>query len=262
MGQKSKYDPYTDWILEHYKEYRDCSELAKALNDNFGIDAKPRGIPDWFDRRFGIKPVYGRHEFSDEEKEFIKKYYPDHGPEKTVEMLKEVFGTNRTLSSVKTMANSKLGLKVRGAFKEEIERKRLEGLRAKISREIGTLRPDNVNKKGHTNYKIKIGPNKWKAAGVVIWEQTYGPIPKGYRIIYLDGDNSNLSVDNLYLATHKIAYAVTTNKCYQSKNSEITKALIKYYELRTALGINCIQWYNIQRKFERKYGKEFVDATL
>ena len=91
MSKKSIYDPYTDWILEHYQDYRNCPELVKALRDKFGLNkANVSSIKYWFDKRFGMTTVYGRHDFSEEEKEFIKKYYPDNGPEKTAEMLTEL----------------------------------------------------------------------------------------------------------------------------------------------------------------------------
>ena len=262
MGRKSKYDPYKDWIAEHYLEYRNCPELAKALKDNFGVDAKPRAIKAWFTQRFGMTTMYGRHEFSEDEIEFIKRYYPDHGADDTVEMLKEVFGTDRTSNSVKTLANSKLGLKVRGEFKQRLDQSKIEMMREARTRDIGSNRACVNKNTGNVDHKIKVGENQWKAAGVAIWEQAYGPAPKGYRIIYLDGDNTNLDIDNLYMANNKLVYQVTTNKCYKSGNPEITKSLIKFYELRNALGVDRFQWSNIQRKFERKYGKEFTDATL
>lgn len=57
----------------------------------------------------------------------------------------------------------------------------------------------------------------------------------------------------LYLK--KTAYQVMTNECYKSRNADITKALIEYYELRNALGLDCKSWARIQKKFERKFNK-------
>lgn len=254
MPKKSIFDPYTDWILEHYKDYRNCPELVKALNDNFGLNTNVPAIKFWFSKRFGMTTVYGRYDFSEEEKDFIKKYYPDHGPEKTTEMLNEVFKTNRTINSVKSMANGKLGLLVSNSFINELNKIKHEKMMKAHVKESRSIRKE-TKKDGRIYYKMKADNGQWRTPGIVIWENTYGPIPKGYRIIYLNGDNSDFSLDNLYLTSNKLAYQVISNKHYQVKNPEITKSLIKYYELRNALGVNCIQWRNIEQKFERKFNR-------
>lgn len=254
MPKKSVFDPYTDWILEHYKDYRNCPELVKALNDNFGLESTVANIKYWFNQRFGMTTVYGRYDFSEKEKEFVKKYYPDHGPEKTTEMLNEIFGTDRTTNSIKRLANGKLGLKLNDDFRQKLIKSRVENMVTIHSRDVGSVRKC-TRKNGHAEYRIKTNDGQWKTAGLVIWEETYGPVPKNYRIIYLNGDNSDFSLDNLYLASDKLAYQVVSNKHYQTKNPEITKSLIKYYELRNALGVDWVQWRNIEQKFERKFNK-------
>lgn len=254
MPKKSVFDPYTDWILEHYKDYRNCPELVKALNDNFGLNTNVPAIKFWFSKRFGMTTVYGRYDFSEEEKEFVKKYYPDHGPEKTTEMLNEIFNTNRVVNSVKHLANSKLGLKLNNNLRQELIKSRVKNMRTARSRDVGSVRK-YTKKNGHTEYRIKVSDGQWKIAGLVIWEKEYGPVPKGYRVIYLNGDSSDFNLDNLYLASDKLAYQVVSNKHYQTKNPEITKSLIKYYELRNALGVDWVQWHNIEQKFERKLNK-------
>jgi len=41
----------------------------------------------------------------------------------------------------------------------------------------------------------------WKRKHHLVWEQHYGPIPKGYKVIFLDGNKFNFEIDNLELAT-------------------------------------------------------------
>ena len=247
--RQSKLDPYTDWILEHYKDYRNCPELAGALKDIFGLDVKVPAIKFWFSKRFGMTTVYGRYEFSEEEKDFIKKYYPDHGPEKTAEMLNDIFNSNRTPNSVRDMANNRLCVFVNDSFINHMVKV------GRKSKKSGSIRKEIRKKDGQVYYKMKSDNGTWKMAGMVIWEKAHGLIPSGYRLIYLDGDNSNYELDNLYLATYRVAYQVVSNKHYQIKNPEITKSLIKYYELRNVLGVDWVQWHNIEQKFEREFNK-------
>lgn len=256
------FDPYTDWILEHYKDYNTCPELVKALNDIFGLNATIMGIKYWFDKRFGMTTVYGhRNGYSKEEEEFVKKYYPDHGPEKTAEMINEIFGSNRSANSVKSLANQRLKIFVNPAIVKNIHVTTCEKMRNVRRKEVGSVRKTK-GKNGRSEYKIKIADGDWRLAGIVIWEEANGPIPDGHQIMYLDGDNSNYQLDNLCLVTHKVGYQVQTNECYQSGNPDVIKALIKYYELRNALGLDYKSWARVQKKFERKYGKEFIDATF
>lgn len=255
MPKKSKLDPHTDWILEHYKDYNDCPELTRALNDKFNVDLTVVGVKYWFAKRLGMTTIYGhRNSYSEEEKEFVKKYYPDHGPEKTAEMMNEVFDSNRTSNSVKWLANHELRIFLSDSVAKAVNAIKLEKMKTSHTMELGSVRK-TPGKNGRPEYKIKVGDGQWKQAGIVIWEETNGPIPEGYRILYLDGDNSNYQLDNLCVVTHKVSYQVMTNKHYKSGNPDIIKSLIKYYELRNALDLDCTTWARIQKKFERKFNK-------
>lgn len=68
----------------------------------------------------------------------------------------------------------------------------------------------------------------------MVWEETYGPIPKGYLIVNLDMDKLNLSIENLYCIPRKMALLMSKNKWW-SKDAVITLTAIKYCELWYAL---------------------------
>lgn len=56
--------------------------------------------------------------------------------------------------------------------------------------------------------KVKMkGPQwvKWKAEHHIVWEKANGPIPKGHRIIALDGDLTNTDLDNLRMISGRTA---------------------------------------------------------
>ena len=51
--------------------------------------------------------------------------------------------------------------------------------------------------------EIKVAePNKWESKAKVIYEEKYGKIPKGSKIIYLDGNRLNLDINNLKLISN------------------------------------------------------------
>lgn len=55
---------------------------------------------------------------------------------------------------------------------------------------------ERLSKDGYI--EIKVGRNKWLGKHRYIWEQHYKTeVPKGYAVIFLDGDNRNFEIDNL-----------------------------------------------------------------
>ena len=51
--------------------------------------------------------------------------------------------------------------------------------------------------------EIKVAePNKWESKAKVIYEEKYGKIPTGSKIIYLDGNRLNLDINNLKLISN------------------------------------------------------------
>ena len=81
---------------------------------------------------------------------------------------------------------------------------------------------------GYTN-----GGN-WRKKAYHNWEQAYGNIPKGKRLVYLDSNKSNCDVSNLYFTDLRIQMRLGRNG-WQSTNRELTLAAIKWLELFFAL---------------------------
>ena len=59
-------------------------------------------------------------------------------------------------------------------------------------------------------------------------------MPKGAQIVFLDGDTKNLSLDNIYCASGKVARELVKNK-WRFKDPLLTLAAIKYCELHYLL---------------------------
>lgn len=86
-------------------------------------------------------------------------------------------------------------------------------------REIGSER---INVDGYI--EIKVGePRKWRLKHKVIYEEYYGAIPKGYNVIFADGNKMNLSINNLLLVSDSELLIMNRNKLIYQDN-ELTKA--------------------------------------
>lgn len=69
---------------------------------------------------------------------------------------------------------------------------------------------------------IKVAePNKYQMKHRVIWEQAYGPIPKGHNIIFRDGNRLNVCLENLRMVT-KQEVLVMNRKGLFNTNPELT----------------------------------------
>lgn len=63
----------------------------------------------------------------------------------------------------------------------------------------------------------------WMPKGRYIYEQTYGKIPKGHKVIFADGNNRNFDLDNLILVSNAEELIMNRNKLFKT-DKELTKA--------------------------------------
>lgn len=70
--------------------------------------------------------------------------------------------------------------------------------------------------------RVKINKKQWVYKQRYIYEQHYGKIPKGYKVVFLNGDKTDYRIENLSIAPNKdvlLVYSLELN----SKNAEVTK---------------------------------------
>ena len=89
------------------------------------------------------------------------------------------------------------------------------------ARAIGSER---VDKNGYILIKIQDGhKNKnWVRKHRYLYEQAYGKVPKGHKVIFADGDNRNFDLDNLILVSDAEELIMNQRKL-MSKDAEFTK---------------------------------------
>lgn len=80
---------------------------------------------------------------------------------------------------------------------------------------------ERLDKDGYIEIKIK-EPKTWQQKHRYIYEQTYGKIPKGYKVIFLDGNYRNFNIDNLKLVSNAEHLIMNKNKL-RFKNKELTE---------------------------------------
>lgn len=73
--------------------------------------------------------------------------------------------------------------------------------------------------------KVQDGQLKknWMPKSRYIHEQAYGKIPKGYKVIFADGNNKNFDLDNLVLVSDAELLIINQEGLYK-KNKDLTKS--------------------------------------
>ena len=231
----SQFDPYHDWIMANYSKYTDYASVAKALSKEFNIEVKPTSLRYYLNRQVGSIVFGVRGEWTESDINFLKENYT-----KGVDYIVKNLG--RSKSSVVGMAH-RLGVRVDTAHQPQ---------RSKL----GTIRIQKEEGKPPRLFiKVSRGSEGWMNLSRYVYTWHNGPIPDDGVIIFLDGDSTNCHISNLYCGTPLLAYQITNNPRYKSKNPEITRTLIKYYELRNALGLTCDDCKNLDRKFAKYWGE-------
>lgn len=77
--------------------------------------------------------------------------------------------------------------------------------------------------------------DRWKVKQRVVWEEAYGPIPKGHVIVFLDGNKQNVRLSNLQMITKSALARMNQNGLF-SHHPEATKVGINIAKVHAAIG--------------------------
>ena len=77
---------------------------------------------------------------------------------------------------------------------------------------------------------MKDANSQWRPKHVLVWEALHGPTPKGYAVIFGDGDDRNFDPDNLLMVSRQ-ELAVLNAFCLHGVNANLTKAGVALADL-------------------------------
>jgi hypothetical protein len=174
-----------------------------------------------------------RHCFNQEQIEFLTKNVSGYGNAELTGKFNTHFGLNLGIGQIRAFKkNRRLSSGLDGRFKpghvpfnkgkegvggwEPTQFKK--GHKPHNYKPVGTER---VTGEGYVDIKIE-DPNKWKAKHHIIWEEVNGPIPKGFVLIFGDGDRLNFELDNLILVSRKQLALLNKNNLIQN-DAELTR---------------------------------------
>ena len=178
-----------------------------------------------------------RHTWTNEQKEFLRNYYPSNSQSDLLVLFNQKFELNINLRQLKAclknhnITSGRTGYFEKGCtpvnkgkkFPGQINKTSFKkGDKARNYKPVGTER---IDRDGYVLVKVSdtgAWHERWRHKHKVVWEKEKGPIPKGHCLLFLDSNKQNVSIDNLELITKAQLARLNQNKLI-SDNPEFTK---------------------------------------
>jgi hypothetical protein len=214
------------WLRENFSHYETHKELTDSLNTRFG-NARTVESVQQKSRALGLKRAPSPIKWSDEEEAWLTENFGKVNSRKLHMMFVERF---RDISyyAFRSHVYIAKGMRVGNAFRATgFENKRLP---------IGAERKRN----GYTFMKVDdvVGTrgshdaerHNWKFKHVIEWERHNGLLPKGYQVVFLNGNKEDFSKENLAAIPKKYMRMMNANG-WLSGNELIAKIGIQICEI-------------------------------
>lgn len=218
------------WILENLFGFSSYAEAAEAYRNKFGIDISVPALKNHCRYKLGItKPRNENYRrITEEQADWIRRVYPRLGVKKTRELWNERYKDGLSCTCIKQIAK-RCNVVVNPDVATANKLKAAHGKGSKRAiRGIGDTRIECGR------LVMKTDDGEWKSAGRCVWEKVYGAIPTGYALVALDGDTSNIRIENLEIVPWGYLGKLQRNGFF-SRNPEITKTGIIWCDLQTVL---------------------------
>ena len=111
---------------------------------------------------------------------------------------------------------------------------------------------ERINTYGYTDVKIS-DPHTWKAKHVLLWEAAHGPVPKGHKLVFGDGNKRNLTIENILLVSNAEMAVLNKFKLYGG-SADLTQTGIHIARL-------LMEIRSKQRKRKHKRGSDAYERS-
>lgn len=193
MSGKKLSDEIKDFIRENYSDTTNA-ELTRLVNQKFGTCFSVDAIQGT-KKRLDLRK---QSLFPQAIQDFIRANYHGCSYRELAKQINRTFGTAYTREQVKGYCYSR---NLHNDFS--------------ISKPIGS---EKTYADGFSFIKVRDQPiildcrENYELKHHYIWKQAHGPIPPGHVLIFLDGDKTNCSLENLQLVTRAEHIEMIRNK--------------------------------------------------
>lgn len=245
------------WTLEQEEYLKEIyinksnEEIAKLINNKFGTNYTKSAVST---KKGKLKLLSGYKyipKYNDEIKQYVKE---NHKGKSTIELSEEVSNKFGIIITPDNMQNLKSNIRRRENFifeparndgckkkgyepfnkglkwddyltKEQQEKAKISCFKkGNISSNNVPIGTERIDKNGYIEIKVKDGclNNNWQRKHRYIYEQHYGLIPKGHKIIFADGNKRNFDINNLILVSDSEELIMNMHKL-RTEDIELTK---------------------------------------
>ena len=190
------------------------------------------------------------HQWTEEEKSWLKQYIPGHSEAEIIEAFQQSFGWRMRRSQLKNMKTAlKIGSGTQnGQFKKghvPYNKGKHSGARGNMFQTM--FKPGNIphnhkpvgseviDRDGYVRVKIA-DPRKWTYKHRLVWSQHNGAIPKGAIVVFLDGNKLNFDIDNLMMLTRTELVRANQDGVWELPQ-ELRRTALITVKLKVAAGI-------------------------
>lgn len=269
MQAKQKHHSYTleqdEWLRQNFATLH-IQELSDRFNKLFGVDLNKRYLQAHCNNQLNLRK-HNQHKFTEDELTFIEHNYKIMSNQEladnigvSINSIKNCKKRNGWKSvephdkwtedmDVWLIQNylecnnyTELAVRFSTIFGKEYSQYALRSRATRYLKLISNRQgnaPAGWNSKeigsetvlSHSGYTyIKVADRKWIPKQQYIWEQAYGKIQDGEMVVFLDGDKTNFSLDNLTVVTRKISAMMSSSDWY-STDSTFNKTAIDWCKL-------------------------------
>jgi len=224
----SKYTNAEIEFLQKNKPYFTSQELYVLFQDKFDSGHTLESVKSKL-KHIGIRKV---NEYGEEQYDFLRKYGGKLTTKELTKKLNARFNSSHSEQSVRTITK-RLGVT---KDKETIANERIE--RSKVA--IG----DSAWANGYEYIKVREGTGNfyknYERKCRIVWEEKYGKLPKGWQVVFLNGDKTDCRIENLMAVSNQITARMANGRgrSMWSENAEITKSAIAVCKLEQTIKDN------------------------
>lgn len=249
-----RYPPELHEFLKQFIPGHTAKEISLAVADRFGIEMTPAQVKSYKQNRkirsgtpCGSPAGSPSKTFPQKVGDYIRSHYQGVGPKEMVGRLNETFGTSYTIRQVSAWyKNHGLNSGLDGRFQKghvpvnkgkkgmvmhpnAVATQFRAGHRPANKLPIGTVLE---KADGYLWRKIGEGARDWRQEHILRYEETYGPLPPGGMITFLDGDKHNVELGNLKLITNDINLELNRRRL-RTGDPELNETAILIADLST-----------------------------
>jgi hypothetical protein len=259
----SKYkEKHLKFLCRGYIKMR-VPELTRAFNKRFGTDLSEEqihGVLSRYKIRCGRKPGFVEGEryglFTKRQVAFIEKKYRVLSLSRLTVALNEKYGSDFTVQQLRWFTRNHRIRSGRTGCYEKGHKPWNAGTKGQglTGPNSGSFKKGNVPantkllgaericpKDGYALIKVAERnpytgcPTRYKAKHIVLWEKVHGLVPPGKMVCFADGNNKNISIDNLMLVDRALHVRLNQNH-YAQAPDELKPSILTLSKLQTKKG--------------------------